>query len=147
MIRLYIAIAIVTMITGIGLGAKYYYDRTQARIAILQENNVKLELANETNQATIDKLGEDMAQQAELNRNLTSRLQKSQVHLDALRSRLSEIDLTVEALNDSEGMEDRINTAVEKLITRIENETSPANDSDASTDSVRSDGTTSNNPN
>lgn len=147
MIRLYIAIAIVTMIAGVGLGAKYYYDRTQATIATLRENNVKLELANETNQATIDKLGEDMAEQAELNRNLTNRLQKSQVHLDALRSRLSEIDLTVEALNDSEGMEDRINTAVEKLITRIENETSPANDPDASADSVRSDGSTSNNPN
>lgn len=144
MIRLYIALFILSTVGAVAYGGYAYYKDTQERIATLRENNVKLELATETLQNTVTRMEEDAAKAEELNRNLTKRLQKSQVHLDALRNRLSEIDLTMEAIQDPEGLEERVNNAVEKLIGRIETETSPAVDPYDDADSVRSDGTESN---
>ena len=107
-----------------GLGYWYYTD-TQKTIAVLTENNAKLNVAVATNEETIKRISEDAEKNAELNRNLNKRLQSSQVHLDALRKRFSQIDLTMEALNNAEGLEERVNNAVTKLIGRIERETSP----------------------
>ena len=141
MFRIYLFLFCAAMFFSMIGGAYWYYKDTQERLGVLRENNAKLEVANQTNQETINRLNEDMERQAELNQNLTRRLQESQVHLDALRTRLSEIDLTVEALQDPEGMEERVNNAVEKLISRIESETSPAVDPYDDTDSMRDNGT------
>ena len=78
----------------------------------------------------------DAKKNEELNRNLTKRLQQSQEHLDKLRGVFAKIDLTMEALTNAQGLEDRVNAAVEKLIGRIENETTPPSDEPASTDGV-----------
>jgi len=59
MIRLYAIIFIVAILGGVAYAAKYYYDTTQATIAQLRENNAKLEVANEENQATIKKMDEN----------------------------------------------------------------------------------------
>ena len=57
MLRLYAMIFVIALLGGALL--KYYYDTTQATIAQLRENNAKLEVANEENQQTIKKMGED----------------------------------------------------------------------------------------
>ena len=68
----------------------------------------------------------DAKRNEELNRNLSKRLQQSSKHLDKLRGVLAKIDLTMEAIQDPEGLEERVNNAVNRLIKRIESETSPA---------------------
>ena len=45
MFRIYALIFVIAIIGGIGYGAKYYYDTTQATIATLRDNNAKLETA------------------------------------------------------------------------------------------------------
>ncbi len=56
MLRIYALIFVIAIIGGIGYGAKYYYDTTQATIATLRENNVKLETAVQTAEASVETL-------------------------------------------------------------------------------------------
>ena len=60
MIRLYGIIILVAILGGAAYGGKYYYDATQNTIAQLRENNAQLEVANETDQATIAQMSEDV---------------------------------------------------------------------------------------
>lgn len=124
MFRIYLILFAVGMFLSFIGGAVWYYKDTQKRLGILRENNARLEVAVETSQATIENLAADAAKNAELNRALTRRLQASSEHLDKLRGRLAEIDLTMEAIQNPEGLEERVNNAVAKLISKIEDETS-----------------------
>ena len=63
MFRIYGIILILGIVGAIGFGAKYYYDTTQNKIAVLQDSNAKLELVAETNQATINKLRNQLKQE------------------------------------------------------------------------------------
>ena len=141
MARLYLIIIILGILGGGGYAAKSYYEWSEATIATLRENNVKLKSAAEELQATVEKMAADAERNEELNKNLTKRLQQSQEHLDKLRGVFAKIDLTMEALTNAQGLEDRVNAAVEKLIGRIENETTPPSDEPTDTDSVRSETT------
>ena len=111
---------------------------SEQTIATLRENNVKLKTAAETLQATVEQMTADAEKNEQLNKDLTKRLQQSQEHLDKLRGVFAKIDLTMEALTNAQGLEDRVNNAVNKLIGRIEDETTPPSDEPADTDSVRS---------
>ena len=105
---------------------KYYYDNIEAPLATHRENNVKLVNVAETLQNTVETMEADAKRNEELNRNLTKRLQQSSKHRDKLRGVLAKMDLTMEANQDPEGLEERVNNAVNRLIKRIESETSPA---------------------
>ena len=72
---------------------------------------------------------------------LTKRLQQSQDHLDKLRGVFAKIDLTMEALTNAQGLEDRVNNAVEKLINRIENETTAPSNEHTTSDGVSGEST------
>lgn len=144
--KLYAALFIIIFMGGTGFGAYKYYMWSQETMNILRENNIKLEQVSITLQNTVDQMEADAQKNEELNRNLTQRLQRSQVHLDALRSKFAKIDLTMEALTNAEGLEERVNNAVERLISRIERETSPNVDA-PSTDGVQQSGTESSNSN
>ena len=137
MAKLYLFIIIIGIIAGGGFAAKSYYDWSQETITTLRENNVKLKSAAETLQATVEKMAADAKKNEELNRNLTKRLQQSQEHLDKLRGVFAKIDLTMEALTDAQGLEDRVNAAVNKLIGRIANETTPPTDEPVDSGSVQ----------
>ena len=52
MLKLYAFLFIVAILSGVGYGAYYYYNDTQTRIAILRENNAKLETVNK--QVTVE---------------------------------------------------------------------------------------------
>lgn len=130
MVRLYAIIFIVAILGGLGYGAKYYYDTTQATIATLRENNAKLETAVDTAEASVQTLKTDLAKMGELNNQLQVSLQKAEAYGDELRQKLSDLDLVVEALKDSKVLEGKMNGASYKLWQGIMEETGNTNKSD-----------------
>ena len=115
MIRLYAIIFIVAMLGGVAYAAKYYYDTTQATISQLRENNAKLEVANETNQKTINKMLEDAVRLNALTDQLGNDLKKAEQYGDELRATLNKHNLTHLA-NKKPGMiENRMQNATDKL--------------------------------
>lgn len=132
MAKIYLFLLIMGILGGVGYTGYSYYLWSQETIATLRENNVKLKSAAETLQNTVDRMTADVKKNEELNKNLSKRLQQSQEHLDKLRGVFAKIDLTMEALTNAQGLEDRVNNAVKKLIDRIENETTaPSNPSNS----------------
>jgi len=137
MAKLYLMLFLMSILGSVGYGGYSYYMWSQETIGTLRENNVKLKSAAETLQNTVETMAADAKKNEQLNKDLTKRLQQSQEHLDKLRGVFAKIDLTMEALTNAQGLEDRVNAAVEKLINRIENETTPPSDEPVDTDSVR----------
>ena len=115
MLRIYALIFVIAIIGGIGYGAKYYYDTTQATIATLRDNNAKLETAVDTAEQSVETLRGDLAKMGELNNQLQVSLQKAEAYGDELRQKLSDLDLVVEALKNSKSLEGKMNGATAKL--------------------------------
>jgi phage host-nuclease inhibitor protein Gam len=124
MIKLYAIIIIVGILGGAAYGAKYYYDTTQNTIAQLRDNNAKLEVANETNQATIEKMGQDSKRLNELNSELNVSLRKSERYGDELRDTLNKHNLTHLANKKPGLIEKRMQNATDKLWDDLESLTS-----------------------
>jgi hypothetical protein len=114
-LRIYVLIFIIAILGSIGYGAKYYYDTTQATIATLRENNVKLESAVETAEQSVATLQQDMVKLGNLNKELSASLQKAEAYGDELRTKLSKLNLVVEALRDSKQLEGKMNGASANL--------------------------------
>lgn len=128
MIKIYVMIIILGILGGVGYGAKYYYDTTQNTIATLRENNAQLELAVEIAQDSVNALQENMSKVTELNKTLQEDLQKAESYSDELRSKLSNINLVVEALRDSKQLEGKMNGATANLWRDIMSETGNTNE-------------------
>ena len=143
MAKLYLILLVVGLFGGVGYAGYSYYLWSQDTIATLRENNVKLKTAAETLQNTVDNMSANAERNEQLNKELTQRLQASREHLNALRDKFAKIDLTMEALKDADGLEARVDRAVERLIENIENETAPPSSEPDSSGSVR--GTSSGN--
>jgi TolA-binding protein len=141
MAKVYLFLFLVSLLSGVGYAGYSYYMWSQETMNTLRENNVKLKTAAETLQNTVEKMAADAKKNEQLNKDLTKRLQQSQEHLDKLRGVFAKIDLTMEALTNAQGLEDRVNNAVNKLIGRIESETTPPSDEPDTTDSVRGENT------
>jgi len=132
MAKIYLFLLIIGLFSGVGYAGYSYYMWSQETITTLRENNVKLVQAAETLQNTVDQMAADAQRNEQLNKQLTQRLQASQEHLNALRDKFAKIDLTMEALKDVNGLEARVDRAVERLIEKIESETTPpSNEPDA----------------
>lgn len=115
MARIYILLFVVAILGGIGYGAKYYYDTTQNKIAVLQKNNATLEVAAQTAQTSVETLQADMIRLGEINNKLQVSLQKAEAYGDELRVKLSKLNLVVEALKDSKQLEGKMNGASAEL--------------------------------
>ena len=113
MFKLYAILIVVGLLGGAVYGAKYYYDTTQNTIASLRENNAKLEVANETNQATIKQMGQDTAR------------------LNDFRSTLNKHNLTNLANKKPGLIEKRMQNATDKLWDDLEGITSSDSNSTA----------------
>lgn len=135
MIRLYLLLFIIGTISAIGYGGYNYITQLQQQVITLRENNVLLEQTVASNQATIDRMVAEATRNAELQSQLQTRLQEAQQRVGALRTRLSQIDITREALADPMDMEQRINRGVDRLRERILEETGGqvVNNSDSTT--------------
>jgi hypothetical protein len=129
MFKLYAIIIVVGLLGGAAYGAKYYYDTTQNTIAQLRENNAKLEVANETNQATINKMGADAERLNNLTNQLVQDLQKSEKYGDELRNTLNKHNLTHLANKKPGLIEKRMQNATDKLWDDLESITSSDSDS------------------
>jgi len=136
MAKVYLFLFLVSLMSGVGYAGYSYYMWSQETMNTLRENNVKLKTAAETLQNTVEKMAADAKKNEQLNKDLTKRLQQSQEHLDKLRGVFAKIDLTMEALTNAQGLEDRVNAAVNKLISRIEDETTPPSNEPTPTDGV-----------
>jgi len=115
MLKLYALIFVIGIIGIFGYGAKYYYDTTQATIGTLRENNAKLETAVDTAEQSVATLQQDMVKLGNLNKELTGALQKAEAYGDELRTKLTKMDLVVEALKDSKQLEGKMNGASANL--------------------------------
>ena len=115
MIRIYIAIAILGLLGSAVYAGKYYYDTTQATIAQLNENNAKLEVANEENQLTISKMEENSVRLNALTDQLNKDLRKSEEYGNELRSTLNKHNLTHLANKKPGPTEKRMQNATDKL--------------------------------
>ena len=107
------------MLAMAGAGS-WYYKQTQARIAVLQENNAKLEVAVDTAESSIATLQADAIKSAELTKKLQGDLQRAEAYGDNLRNRLRELDLVQDAIRDSANLEGRMNGATAKLGRELE---------------------------
>ena len=136
MAKLYLMVIVLGLFGSMGYGGYSYYLWSQETMSTLRENNVKLVSVAETLQNTVDTMAADAEKNEELNKNLTKRLQQSQVHLDKLRSVFAKIDLTMEALTNAAGLEERVDNAVARLLKKIEDETTPPSDSTNDANSV-----------
>ena len=123
MIRLYLLLFVVGTVSALGYGGYTYITQLQQQVITLRENNVLLEQTVATNQATIDRMVADATRNAQLQSQLQSRLQDAEARVGSLRTRLSQIDITREALADPVDMELRINRGVQRLRERILEET------------------------
>ena len=128
MFKIYGIILIIGIVGAIGFGAKYYYDTTQNKIAVLQDSNAKLELVAETNQSTINRLQEDNAKMNELSKELQSDLAEATKYKDELIEKLQKHDLTRLSLKKPGLIEKRINNGTKELFESFESLTGKEND-------------------
>ena len=116
-------IFVIALLGGAAYAAKYYYDTTQATIAQLRENNAKLEVANEENQQTIKKMGEDAKRLNALTDQLSADLRKAEKYGDELRNTLNKHDMTHLANKKPGLIEKRMQNATDKLWDDLESVT------------------------
>lgn len=101
-----ILLVVIIAMGGIGY---WYYNDTQARMAILQDNNAKLNIAVETNEAALESLQADYAtaqnEISSLNAAYTAIRRQNQ----RLADKLEEIDLTAAAIANAASIERAVN--------------------------------------
>ena len=104
-----LAIVMFLLLLGAGGIGYWYYNDTQARKAILQENNAKLNTAVELNEQTISSLEKDYekasSELATLNEQYTAIRRQNQ----RLADKLQEIDLTAAAIANAKSIERAVN--------------------------------------
>ena len=120
MFKVYGLMLIIGIVGAIGFGAKYYYDTTQNKIAVLQDSNAKLEIVAETNQNTINKLQEDNAKMNELSNTLQLELAEANKYKDELIEKLQKHDLTRLSLKKPGLIEKSINNGTKELFESFE---------------------------
>ena len=98
---------VVIMVMG-GIGYWYYND-TQERIAILQENNAQLNIAVQTNEETISSLQASYAAIQEENTRINAAYAEIRRQNSRLADRLSDIDLGLLAAEKPDSIERAIN--------------------------------------
>jgi len=124
MIKLYAMIVVLAVLGGVGYGAVWYYNDTQARIQQLAENNAKLESVVATQSETIQAQQEIAQKQAELTSELQGKLQQAEEYQDELRSKLQKHDLTRLSQSKPALIEKRINNGTKALFDDLESLTS-----------------------
>ena len=120
MIKIYIALFIISILGAVGYGAFYYYKDTQARIAILTENSAKLEIAATTQKNTIDTLMADAKKYAELNSELQKKLEKANDYKNTLIGKLRKHNLAKLSMQKPGLVEKKINNGTKKLLESFE---------------------------
>ena len=95
---------------GIGY---WYYNDTQARMAILQENNAKLEMATQLQEQAIESLQADYALAQEENTRINQAYAEIRRQNARLSDKLADIDLGLLAAEKPDSIERAINRGTE----------------------------------
>ena len=116
-------------------GGYFYYKDSQSTIATLRDNNAKLSMVAETNQATITQLQRDAEEAMVRMEELAVRAKEAERYQDELISKFRRHNLTALALQKPGMIEKRVNDAVVKLSKELEEYTSdkPVEDSSPNT--------------
>ena len=137
MIKVYLFLIIMGVLGAVGFGGYMYYKDTQERIAILTENNAKLEVAAQMQEETINTMIEDVQRNSKLNRELQGQLQTAEKYGDQLRDTLRKHNLTHLANKKPGLIERKMQNATNRLWDCLADITDPNSgvQSDAGTES------------
>jgi hypothetical protein len=124
MIKLYLTIAVVTLIGGVVYGGFYVYQDKQKRIETLQQNNAKLEVVAKENEQVVRTMRVETARLNDLNRSLQGKLSRAEESREKLLTRLQEINLKKESMVNPVEIEKRINDGTDKMFDDLESITS-----------------------
>ena len=124
MIKLYLTIAVVTLIGGVVYGGFYVYQDKQKRIATLQQNNAKLEVVAKENELVVRTMRVETARLNDLNKSLQGKLSRAEESRERLLTRLQEINLKKESMINPIEIEKRINDGTDKMFDDLESITS-----------------------
>ena len=124
MIKLYLTIAVVTLIGGVVYGGFYVYQDKQKRIATLQQNNAKLEVVAKENEQVVRTMRVETARINDLNKSLQGKLSRAEESRERLLTRLQEINLKKESMVNPVEIEKRINDGTDKMFDDLESITS-----------------------
>ena len=119
MARLYIFIFIIAILGGIGYGAYFIYNDTMKRMAILRDNNAKLEVAVKAKDSTIKALKENMEKQIKLTKDLNNKLTIAEENNKKISNLLAKTDIVKNSIVDPIGTEKKINEEVIKMFDGI----------------------------
>ena len=119
MARLYIFIFIIAILGGIGYGAYFIYNDTMKRMAILRDNNAKLEVAVKAKDSTIKALKENMEKQIKLTKDLNNKLTIAEENNKKIAKILAETDIVKNSIADPATTEKKINEEVIKMFDGI----------------------------
>ena len=126
MIKVYLFLIIMGVLGSVGYGGYMYYKDTQDRIAILTENNAKLEVAAQLQEETINTMIEDVQRNSELNRELQKELQIAEGYGDQLRATLQKHNLTHLANKKPGLIERKMQNATNRLWDDLADITNPS---------------------
>ena len=119
MARFYILIFILAILGGIGYGAYYIYNDTMQRMALLRDNNAKLEVAVKAKDSTIKSLKENIEKQIKLTNDLNNKLSIAEENNKKISEILAKTDIVKNTINDPVKTEKRINEEVVNIFNGI----------------------------
>ena len=120
MFGLYAKLAVAGIIGMLVFGAVSEYRDMKNRIAVLRENNAKLELVAESNALALEEATQFATQMEEQNLELQANLQHAEVYKDSLIEKFRDHDLTRLSLKRPGMIQLRINDATKKVFDDIE---------------------------
>jgi len=119
MARLYILLFVFAILTGIGYGAYFIYNDTMQRMAILRDNNAKLEVAVKSKDSTIKSLKENMEKQIKLTQDLNNKLSVAEENNKKISEILAETDIVKNSIANPIASEKKINEEVVNMFNGI----------------------------
>ena len=126
MARIYILVFILVILGGIGYGAYFVYNDTMQRMAVLRDNNAKLEVAVKAKDSTIKALKENMEKQIKLTKDLNNKLTIAEENNKKIAKILAETDIVKNSIADPAATEKRINEEVVNMFNGINTAMGPS---------------------
>ena len=123
MIRVYIMIVIIGLVSGVVFGGYSYYRSTQQRIATLTSNNAKLEVAVKSKDEALNFMTDNFEKQSKLNKELSGKLADAEKENSVIRDKLAEGNLITDSIADPKAMEQTINEEVSIIFGALSNST------------------------
>ena len=123
MIRVYIMIVIIGLVSGVVFGGYSYYRSTQQRIATLTSNNAKLEVAVKSKDEALNFMTSNFEKQSKLNKELSRKLADAEKENSVIRDKLAEGNLITDSIADPKAMEQTINEEVSIIFGALSNST------------------------